>query len=149
MFMYCGISTLVWGVLFGGYFGDAIDVVARTFFHVEVPEGGLVKALWFVPLNDPMKMLIYSMAFGVIHLFTGLGIKGYMLLKDKKVLDFFCDVVLWYVFLIGLLLMLLPSEIFASIAQIDPSIFPPAVAGTGKVLSIVGVVGIIHVRTCQ
>lgn len=143
MFMYCGISTLVWGVLFGGYFGDAIDVVARTFFHVEVPEGGLVKALWFVPLNDPMKMLIYSMAFGVIHLFTGLGIKGYMLLKDKKVLDFFCDVVLWYVFLIGLLLMLLPSEIFASIAQIDPSIFPPAVAGTGKVLSIVGVVGII------
>ena len=45
MFMYCGISTLVWGVLFGGYFGDAIDVVARTFFHVEVPEGGLVKAL--------------------------------------------------------------------------------------------------------
>ena len=79
------------------------------------------------------------MAFGVIHLFTGLGIKGYMLLKDKKVLDFFCDVVLWYVFLIGLLLMLLPSEIFASIAQIDPSIFPPAVSGTGKVLAIVAV----------
>ena len=150
MFMYCGISTLVWGVLFGGYFGDAIDVVARTFFHVEVPEGGLVKALWFVPLNDPMKMLIYSMAFGVIHLFTGLGIKGYMLLKDKKVLDFFCDVVLWYVFLIGLLLMLLPSEIFASIAQIDPSIFPTGSSGNRKGSFYCRCSRYYsHVRTCQ
>lgn len=143
MFMYCGISTVVWGVLFGGYFGDAIDVVARTFFGIDVPEGGMVKALWFVPLNDPMRMLIYSMAFGLVHLFTGLGIKGYMLLKDKKYLDFFCDVVLWYVFLIGLLLLLIPSNIFASIAQLEPGAFPPAVAGIGKVLSIVGVVGLV------
>ena len=59
LFMYGGISTLVWGILFGGYFGDAIDVVARTFFHVNVPDGGLVKALWFVPLNDPMKLLLF------------------------------------------------------------------------------------------
>ena len=143
MFMYCGISTVIWGILFGGYFGDAIDVVARTFFGVSVPEGGLVKALWFVPLNDPMRMLIYSMAFGLVHLFTGLGIKGYMLLKDKKYLDFFCDIVLWYVFLIGLLLLLIPSNIFASIAQLDTGVFPPAVAGTGKVLAIVGVVGLV------
>ena len=32
---------MIWGILFGGYFGDAIDVVAETFFHVNVPEGGL------------------------------------------------------------------------------------------------------------
>lgn len=143
MFMYCGISTLIWGVLFGGYFGDAIDVVARTFFHVEVPEGGLVKALWFVPLNDPMRMLMYSMAFGLIHLFTGLGMKGYMLLKEKKVLDFFCDVVLWYVFLIGLILMLLPSPIFASISQLSPDTFPAFVGTAGKVLAIAGALGLL------
>lgn len=143
MFMYCGISTLIWGILFGGYFGDAIDVIARTFFHVEVPEGGLVPALWFVPLNDPMRMLIYSMAFGVIHLFTGLGIKGYMLLKEKKYLDFFCDVVLWFLFLVGLILLLLPSEIFASIAQLEPGTFPEAVSQAGKVLSLIGVVGLL------
>ena len=143
MFMYCGFSTLIWGILFGGYFGDAIDVVARTFFHVEIPEGGLVKALWFVPLNEPMRMLMYSMAFGLIHLFVGLGIKGYMLLRDKKVLDFFCDVVLWYVFLIGLLLLLLPSSIFASIAQVDPGIFPPFVGSAGKILAIAGALGLL------
>ena len=143
MFMYCGISTMFWGILFGSYFGDVIDVVARTFFHVSIPEGGLVKALWFVPLNDPMRMLVYSMAFGLVHLFVGLGMKGYMLLKDKKYLDFFCDIVLWYVFLIGLLLMLIPSEIFASIAQLEPGSLPAAVGQTGKILTIIGLVGIV------
>lgn len=113
MFMFCGLSTLVWGVLFGGYFGDVVDVVGKTFFNKDIT----IKPLWFAPLNNPMKLLIYSMAFGLVHLFVGLGIKGYMLLKEGKVLDFFCDVILWYVFLAGLLLMLIPSDIFASIAQ--------------------------------
>lgn len=143
LFMCGGLSTLIWGILFGGYFGDAIDVVARTFFHVNVPDGGLIKALWFVPLNDPMKLLLYSMAFGLIHLFTGLGIKGYLLVRDKKYLDFFCDVVLWYVFLIGLLLMLIPSSLFASISQMDPSAFPPAMSAAGKVLAVIGLVGLV------
>ena len=143
LFMYGGLSTLIWGILFGGYFGDAIDVVARTFFHVNVPEGGLVKALWFVPLNDPMKLLLYSMAFGLIHLFTGLGIKGYLLVRDKKYLDFFCDVVLWYVFLSGLLLMLIPSSLFASISQMDPSAFPPAMSAAGKALAVIGLIGLV------
>ena len=143
LFMYGGLSTLIWGILFGGYFGDAIDVVARTFFHVNVPDGGLIKALWFVPLNDPMKLLLYSMAFGLIHLFTGLGIKGYLLVRDKKYLDFFCDVVLWFVFLIGLLLMLIPSSLFASISQMDPSVFPPVMSSAGKVLAVIGLVGLV------
>ena len=143
MFMYCGLSTLVWGVLFGGYFGDAIDVVARTFFHVDVPSTGLIKAVWFVPLNDPMRLLMYSMLFGVIHLFMGLGIKGYMLAKEKQYMDFFCDVIIWYVFLIGLILMLLPSSIFASISQIPAGTFPPAVSMIGKVMAIAGAVGLL------
>ena len=143
LFMYGGLSTLIWGILFGGYFGDAIDVVSETFFHVNVPEGGLIKALWFVPLNDPMKLLLFSMAFGLIHLFTGLGIKGYLLVRDKKYLDFFCDVVLWYVFLIGLLLMLIPSSLFASISQMDPGAFPPAMSGAGKVLAVIGLIGLV------
>ena len=90
--------------------------------------------LWFAPLNDPMKLLVFSMLFGVIHLFVGLGIKGYMELKDGKILDFFCDVVLWYVFLMGLILMLLPSEIFRSISQMEivvPALYEHAGQGAG------------------
>lgn len=112
MFMYCGLSTLFWGVLFGGYFGDAVTVISENFFgkSIEIP------ALWFVPLNDPMRLLLYSMLFGLIHLFTGLGIKGYMLIKQKDIKSFFCDVVSWFMLLIGLLLMLMESSIYASLA---------------------------------
>ena len=138
LFMYCGISTLFWGVMFGGYFGDAVDVVSRTFFGREIT----IPAVWFVPLNDPMKMLVMSMLFGVLHLFLGLGIKGYMLLRDKKVLDFFCDVVLWYCLLIGLILILIPSELFASMAQMN-IVFPEPVNMLAKVLAAFGALGIL------
>ncbi len=138
LFMYCGLSTLFWGVMFGGYFGDAVDIVSRTFFGREIS----IPALWFVPLNNPMKMLVYSMLFGVIHLYLGVGLKGYMLLKDKKYLDFFCDVVLWYMLLTGLVLILLPTDLFGSIAQ-TKIIFPAAVNTLAKALAIVGAVGIL------
>ncbi len=137
LFFYCGLSTLVWGVLFGGYFGDVITVAAKTFLGKTVE----VKALWFVPLNNPMKMLVYSMLFGTIHLFVGLGIKGYICLKEKRILDFFCDVVLWYAFVIGLILLLIPSQVFVAISQMEVT-FPPAVNLLAKGLAIGGAAGL-------
>ena len=89
-----------------------------------------------------MKMLVMSMLFGVIHLFLGLGLKGYMLLKDKRILDFFCDVVLWYCLLTGLILILLPSELFASMSQMT-IVFPERVNLLAKVLAIGGAAGIL------
>ena len=138
LFMYCGISTLFWGVMFGGYFGDVVNVVSKTFLGREIS----IPALWFVPLNDPMRMLLYSMIFGVIHMFLGLGIKGYMYLRDKKYVDFVCDVVFWYMMLIGLVMILIPTDLFASIVQVHVA-FPPAVKLLAKVLAIGGAVGIL------
>lgn len=138
LFFYCGLSTLVWGVLFGGYFGNIVDIISEKFFGHTVT----VPALWFVPLNDPMKLLVYSLLFGTIHLFVGLGIKGYLCLKDGKIMDFFCDVVLWFVMLIGLILMLLPSDIFASIAQTN-IVFPAALSTAAKVMAAAGAIGIV------
>ena len=136
--------------MFGGYFGDAVDIVSRTYFGHTVT----IPALWFVPLNDPMKLLVYSMLFGVIHLFLGLGLKGYMLLKDGKVVDFICDVVLWYLLLLGLILMLLPTELFGSIAQMN-IVFPPVLNSLAKGMAIVGALGILvmsratrRIRSC-
>ena len=138
LFFYCGISTVVWGVLFGGYFGNIVDIVSEKFFGAKV----VVPALWFVPLDEPMKLLLFSLLFGVIHLFTGLAIKGYICIRDGKILDFFCDVVLWFMLLIGLILMLLPSSLFASIAQMT-IVFPEALNTLAKVLAAAGAIGIV------
>ena len=138
LFMYCGISTLFWGVMFGGYFGDLVTVVSRVFFHHEVT----IKPLWFAPLDDPMRMLVFSLLFGLIHLFLGLGLKGYMCLRDKDYMAFFCDVISWYMLIIGLVLMLLPTNLFASIAQMEFN-FSPALKTASYVLAVAGLVIII------
>ncbi|MGI6054255.1 MAG: V-type ATP synthase subunit I, partial [Clostridium sp.] len=138
LFMYSGISTLFWGVMFGGYFGDAVDIISKTWFGRQIT----IPALWFAPLNNPMRLLIFSLLFGVIHLFLGLGIKGYMLLKDGKVMDFFCEVVLWYMMLIGLILMLIPSSLFAPMIQMQ-IVFPPVINAMAKWSAILGAVGIV------
>ena len=138
MFLYCGISTTFWGIMFGSYFGDAPTVIAKTFFNKDFT----VPAVWMTPLDNPMRMLIFCFLFGIIHLFLGLGLKGYSLLKDRKYMDCFCDVVLWFMLLVGLLLMLLPSDLFHSIAQMEFN-FPPAVKLLAKILTIAGAAGII------
>ena len=138
LFFYCGLSTVVWGILFGGYFGNIVDVVSGKYFGKTIA----VPALWFLPLSDPMKLLVFSMLFGVIHLYVGLGIKGYKCLKDGLVLEFFCDVVLWFALLTGLILMLIPSDIFASIAQTQ-IVFPKALQIFAKALAIIGALGIL------
>lgn len=138
LFFWCGVSTLFWGIMFGGFFGDVVNVVSRTFFGREVS----LQALWFIPLNDPTKLLVYSMLFGLIHLFTGLGVKGYMYLRDKNIAGFVFDVLCWYALLIGLILMLLPTDLFYGISQMSFS-FPAWVATASKVLSIGGAAGIL------
>lgn len=138
MFFYCGISTTFWGVMFGSYFGDAATVIAKTFFNKDFT----IPAVWMVPLENPMRMLIFCFLFGIIHLFLGLGIKGYCLLKNGQVTDFLCDVLLWFMLLLGLLFMLLPSDLFRSISQMNFN-FPPAVNLLAKIFAIVGALGIV------
>ena len=122
LFVYCGIATIFWGAMFGGFFGDLITVVAKTFFDADI----VIRPLWFNPLEDPMTLLLFSFALGGVHLFIGMGLGAYLAIKDGRPFDAFCDVFLWYVLLIGVTLMLTG---FA--------------AGTGKWMAIIGAAGIL------
>ena len=143
LFFWCGISTLIWGVLFGSYFGDAVDVAAGAFLGIVPPEGrSLLPAVWFAPIQDPMKMLLYAMLFGLIHLLTGLAIRGARCLREQRYGDFICQTVLWYLLLAGLLLLLIPGEIFRSVTGIHLELGPAADAA-GKILAVTGAAGIL------
>ncbi|NLC68756.1 MAG: V-type ATP synthase subunit I [Clostridiaceae bacterium] len=103
-----GIFTFIWGALFGGWFGDAVEIITSGRFKI--------KPLWFNPSEDPMRLLIWSFVFGVIHLYVGMGIKGYNLAREGKAKDAILDVGSWYVFLTGLF-MLLAGGLIAAIGK--------------------------------
>lgn len=138
LFFWCGLSTLFWGIMFGGYFGDAVNVVSRTFFGHEVS----IPALWFVPLNEPMRMLLWSLIFGMIHMYTGLALKAYTCIRNKRYLDAVYDVGFWFLLLTGLILMLVPSDIFTSMFQLSIA-FPAWVGTAAKVMAVIGAAGLL------
>lgn len=131
MYLYCGISTIFWGVMFGSYFGDVVDIVSQTFFGKKVT----IPPLWFFPVNEPMRMLVFSMFLGLIHLFAGLGMKLYQLLKQKLYIDALYDVASWYVLLTSCTLLLLSNQLFANILGIG-FILPSYIGSGAAILAI-------------
>ncbi len=103
MFMFCGISTAFWGFMFGTFFGDAVGVVASTYFGSTVA----LKPLWFDPVSDPLTMLVVSFVVGFIHILAGLGLKAYMMIKRGHWLDALFDVGFWIILLLGLPMLIL------------------------------------------
>lgn len=127
MFFWCGISTFFWGALFGGWFGDAVAVFTKSFFGREI----IINPIWIDPLTEPMTLLIFSLILGAVHMFVGMGMQAYMLIKDGKPWDALFDVGFWYMLLIGLVLFGVGSMIM------------PAVSSFGKWMAVVGAVGIV------
>lgn len=138
MFLFCGIATIFWGVMFGSYFGDIVDVVSETFLGRKVS----IPALWFLPINEPMRMLVFSMLLGCIHLFTGLGMKLYQCYKQKDFKGMFYDVVFWYMLLISCILYLLSMQVFVEMVSLS-FILPPAVGKVAGVVAVIAAAGII------
>ncbi len=65
-----GISSVIWGIIFGGYF--AIDF------------GSAKIALWFNPISEPMMMLILSIVLGCVQMTVGYIIKFVKLCMEGK-----------------------------------------------------------------
>ena len=84
-FLFLSIPTIVIGLIYGSFFGDA----------VKIP--GLIN-----PTEDVNTLLVASIVFGVIQIFFGLCIKAYTLIKSGKPKDAFYDVGSWLITLISI-----------------------------------------------
>ncbi len=98
LFMFSGLCAVFWGVVFGSYFGDLPNVIAKTFFGATE---NVVEPLWFDPIKDPVSMLLFSVAVGILHVFTGLFLGIVTNLKNKDFMGAIADNLSWLLLLGG------------------------------------------------
>ncbi len=104
-----GLSALIWGAIFGSWFGDLIPVVGRVFFNTEITVPQLID-----PLKQAVLVMGLSMALGLVHIFVGMGLKGYLLVKRGRPWDALFDVGFWLLTLIGLVTILCAAIFFST-----------------------------------
>lgn len=138
MFLFCGISTVFWGILFGSYFGDLVDVVSESFFGHKIS----IPPLWFFPVDEPMRMLIFSMFLGIIHILTGLVVKLYIAMKNKDYKTVVYDVVFWFLLLISSIIILLSTQMVKDISNLDLGI-SDTVISVCSIIALICAVGIV------
>ena len=129
---------MFWGVMFGSYFGDMVDIVSETFFGSRIS----IPPLWFFPVNEPMKMLVFSMLFGVVHIYTGLAMKLYQCIKQKDYKSVLYDVILWYIVLTASIVLLLSVDVFTKTFGLNFQ-FNKQVGDIALVIMLVSSIGII------
>ena len=98
LFMFSGLCSIFWGVIFGSYCGDLPNVIARTFYGATE---NVVKPLWFDPINDPVSMLLFSVGLGILHVFMGLILGVVTRLKNKDWIGALADSFSWILLLGG------------------------------------------------
>ena len=98
LMVYCGVATFIWGLLFGGFFGNLVSAVSGSMLGHEVT----IPAILFDPLKDPMSLFILSLVFGWIQLMFGLGLNFYKLVKHNQLFDAICDTGFWMILLLGI-----------------------------------------------
>ncbi len=139
MFFMCGIASVFWGCLTGGFFGDFLPkLFDLTGTAASVPgyhdASGAFVWFWkplFTPINDIILVMVGAMAMGVVQVFTGMAVSVEEKFRHGNALDAVTQEIAWWCILIG-----------AAIAIGGPMIpGAPAVLGTvGIGLLILGAV---------
>ena len=104
MFAISGVSCIIMGVLFGGWFGDLPKQFAENILGINGFNGP-----WYLlnPLEDPMTFFVISLALGFIHLCVGMGIKMAELIRNGKIFSAIFDIGSWYVVYAGIAVLAL------------------------------------------
>ncbi len=115
MFCFCGISCIVFGVIYGGYFGDLPIKIMQTMFG---DYSVTTVAAGFDPTTGtgPIYFLVLAFIAGAVHLLFGMGIQAYILIKNGHPFAALFDVGSWYVLFAGIGLIFVNSTVGAVVA---------------------------------
>ena len=96
LMLECGVTTAIFGILTGSFFGDAITQIALL-FGKDVTVPALLR-----PMENPLQILIISLALGVFQILFGMGVKAYILIRDGHPWDALMDVGSWWLLFAGI-----------------------------------------------
>lgn len=127
LFLYCGISTTLWGLVYGSFFGDSIAVISESFFGKRIALPALID-----PMNgDAVALLVLSLALGFAEIIAGLCAKFVTCLKNGDRAGAFFDAGLWITCLSG-----------AAAAAVGFTVLP-SLKAAGTAIALVSVAGLI------
>ncbi len=95
MFAFCGVSTLLWGALFGGWFGTTPAFMEKL--HL----------FWFQPLEEPLTMFALALGVGLLQIGTGFALHGVATIGQGGLKNILLGVLNdfgWVILIIGLFL---------------------------------------------
>lgn len=96
MFAVCGVSCIVWGVIFGSYLGDLPAQFMKNMFGIDIKVWAAVDIL-----NEAIVFLVLSLAMGAVHMLAGMAIRFYVLCKNGQVFSAVFDEGSWFVLFLG------------------------------------------------
>jgi len=112
MFGYCGISCIIMGVLFGGWFGDLPVAIMNNFFPQfegqaqNTPIGHFFNnGIFFNPVSASIPFLFVALGMGEIHLIAGMAVNMVLTWKSGKRLVALCENVPYWVMFAGVDMM--------------------------------------------
>lgn len=140
MFAYCGVGSIVMGLIFGGWFGDLPTAIMTNMLGLPVDTGVghfFGSGLWFNPLDDPMTFLILSLGVGAVHLIAGMVIRFVVLCREGHAAEAICTIVPYWVLFAGLIMLVLGmlGDPFAIASKVGPYV---ALAGAVLILLLNG-----------
>lgn len=104
LFVYCGATAMIFGVLTGGFMGDLLLYLARAFPVLEPLERLRLETLTMIdPIANADIALALAVGIGILTQFYALFLRTLLLARRGEWLAAFSDGALWIVFLAGLI----------------------------------------------
>ncbi|CCV64737.1 V-type H+-transporting ATPase subunit I [Alteracholeplasma palmae J233] len=115
VFAYSGVSSVIFGILFGSFFGAKFDLLNTIGIWMGNPN---LTSIVLEPIKDPLPMLIASLAIGVLHIISGLVLKIIIEVRKKSYLTAVSEGLSWILILLGIVLFILVKPNIIGIAMI-------------------------------
>lgn len=112
MLAWGGIASMIFGALTGSWMGDTFDYLPSFLGFITTLKN---KLMIINPINNPLPMIIVSIAIGIIQVLVGLLIAFFKEWKRKNYLDAIYDKLSWFLVILSIVIYIVAMAMIPSI----------------------------------